>query len=581
MKTNLFTIMKKAFYIFALSVIALPAAAQTEGDSTQIDRTVYVEREFQPTVQQAGKIAVKPQVYEPQLVLQDPVYSDFNKPISMDYNVRQLDFSTLNFCHREPMHGFMRIGGGYANSLFDFNYRVTDSQMQKRKKQSANDLILDLHAHHLGQWGRKALSESTLGLDFSKQFSGVELFFGAEGGNDFFTRYGVYFDPASASTFMPGIDRYKHIAAANRQMLWSADTKIGVKSLPNADVKYLVQTGYEAFIAPQFAIEHQVHTQGMFEWSKNFHTIGAELELQDRLYSVQDTSAYTRANHKIHIEPYYAYEGNRFHVHAGVNLDFSAGRGRVAGISPNVHFEANLTKTWLAAYVHVGGEYAANGARGEYAENRYRSLACLFVDTLSGEYKPIDMDFGFKIRPYETLLIDLHAGYAYTIDQHVNVFSKEVYGMFEHELQNTSCWKVGATLHYHWRDILFLNASGNYYARKAKTAIGGLTEDFDEPVWDARLRIEGKINQKWSLYSDNYFAGTRNACVYDGAAYQVKEMRPMFDLNLGLQYNINRWWSVYAQLNNYLAWTEKLSYMTFYGHEAQRANCMVGFSCSF
>lgn len=594
-------IMKKTIYFSVLALaLALPAVAQDNQDSVVVDRTVYVEREFQPTVQQAGKLAVKPQVYEPELVLQEPVYSSFCKPLSMDYNVRQLSFSTLNFCHRDPMHGYMRVGGGYANSLFDFNYRVTDAQMQKsttRKKKSGSDMYLDLHAHHLGQWGRKALSESALGIDFSKTFSKMELYFGAEVGNDFFTRYGAYFDPAAASTFRTGIDHYRDIESANRQMLWTADTKIGVKSLPNSNtLKYQAQVGYEAFIAPNEAIEHQVHTKGMFEWRQNFHTVGADFDMQNRIYSSYTLATFN--NHRVHIEPFYEYSGKRVRVHAGVNLDFSANRGRVAGISPNVRFDADIARNWLAFYANITGEYAANGARGEYRENRYRALECLFQDSLSGEYKPIDAELGFNIRPYETLLINLHAGYEITLDKHVNVFfgypTPGLYGLFEHELQNTSRWKVGATLHYHFRDILFLTASGNYYALKGFTAIGdyrgwpvledtGKPVDFDEPVWDARLRIEGKINQKWSLYSDNYFAGSRNACVMDlgPTIYRVEKMRPIYDLNLGLQYNINRWISVYAQLNNYLAWTDKLSYMTVYGHEAMRANCMVGFSMSF
>lgn len=580
----------KKYIVVIACAAAVSAYAQTAEDSVQIDRTVVVEREFQPTVQQAGKIAVKPDVYEPQFEPTTPVYSSFSNPLSMDYTVRQLDFSTLNFCHREPMHGFMQAGVGHVNSLFNFNYRVTDSQMATRKKKSANDLVLDLHAHHLGQWGRKTISESNLGFDFSKQFRSIELYFGAEGGNDYFTRYGAYYDMAGDALT---VKRFQDMDASAKQAIWTGNAHLGVKSLPNAPIKYEGQMGYESFIVPQYAIEHEVHTQGMFEWSSNYHRIGAELDIQNRLYSTQDTAIENKvkANHKIHIEPYYGYEGNRIHVHAGVNLDFSAGRGRIAGISPNVRFEADLTKNWLAAYVNATGYYEANGAYGEYKENRYRAMQCLFADTLSGTYAPIDLDFGFKIRPYATLLIDLHAGYNLTLDKHINVFglnSTEVpYGQFEHDLQKQSIFRVGADLHYHFRDVIFVQAGGNYFIGKAMNALEGLQDSkgqnvlFDAPAWNARLRIDAKINQKWSLYSDNFFMGGQKACVLEGGSYVAKDMRPMLDLNLGIQYNVNKWLSVYAQLNNYLAWTNKLSYSTYYGYEAQRANCMFGLTWSF
>lgn len=576
--------MRNPFVLLLLSCCAA-LSAQTDSvsttsapmvnDSVMVDRTVYVEREFQPTIQAAGKIAMKPTIYEPQLVLREPVFSDWSSPLSIDYNMRKLDFSTLNFRQREPLHGFLRAGGGYANSLFTFNYRVTDSQMQvgkRAKKNTANDLILDLHADHLGQWGLKTLSQSDLGFDFSKQFNNAVLFFGAEGGNEYFSRYGV--DTTAT--------RLSHLNDSLRQSTWHADVHLGVRNVPAANLLYEARIGYESFIVPSFAIEHQIHTSGMVEWHTGAHHVGGDFDMQNRLYSfMTDTSA--ESNHRIHIEPYYAYEGERVRVHAGVNLDFSASHGRVAGISPNVAMEADLTRNWLALYALATGHYEANGAYGEYRENRYRSMNCLFLDSLSGEYTPIDMEVGFKIRPYATLLLNLHVGYAYTLDHHTNVFSQQAYGYYEHEAQNVSRWKIGADFHYHYRDAVLVQLSGNYFAHKAYSAIGGLEENFDQPTWEVRFRVDGKINQKWSLYSDNYFSGGRQACVYHAAtnSYSAESLRPILDLNLGVQYNVNKWLSVYAQLNNYLAWTDKLSWQTWYGYEAQRANCMFGLTWSF
>ena len=583
-----------------LSSFAQDAATEANSDTESfaqdsnavVERTVYVEREFQPTIQAAGKIAVKPQVYEPQIVLRQPEYSSFSSPLSLDYNVRQLDFSTLNFRHPEALHGFMQAGVGHANSLFSFNYRVTDSQMQQRKrekKNTANDLVLDIHTDHLAQWGFKARSVTSLGFDFSKQLRTTQIYFGVNGGNDFFSRYGKYYtstlaDPALGSY---SVDRLKDIATADKQTLWTTDAFVGVRSLPDADIEYSAQIGYETFIAPSFGVEHQVHTAGSFEWSSDVHHVGFEADMQNRFYGIDTAS--TLSNHQIHIEPYYGYEGNRIRLHAGVNLDFSAGKGRVAGISPNVRFDADITQNWLAAYANVIGWYEANGARGEYKENIYRSLGCLFFDKLSGTYVPVDAEIGFKIRPYTTLLMELHAGYRLTLDQHVNVFSKERYGEFEHELQNSSTWRIGANFHYHWRDMVVVNLGGNYYIYNALTSLGGLKHDngdmmaFDGPQWDLHARVDVNINRKWLVYSDNYMFGKRYAAVYDIAkkAYSSAVLKPGFDLNVGVQYNVNRWLSVYAQLNNYLAWTDRLSYMTFYGHEAARANCMLGLTWSF
>lgn len=601
-------------YISLLCLMALTLGVHAQQDTAQIDRTVYVTRDFQPTVESAGKIAVKPTIFEPQLELQQPQYSAYSSPLALDYTMNKLDFSVLNFRQAEPLNGYLQAGAGYANTLFLFNYRVTDAAMQRKinssQKRSSNDLIFDIHAGHIGQWGYKALSQSNLGLDLSKQFNKTELYVGAHAGHEFFSRYGHYYDPATA-TMQSGFNRLSKMDDPYMQNVWLVNTRLGVKNVPGADFLYQLQAGYEAFVMTGAATEHQAHIVGMFEWKSNFHHVGANLDIQDYFYTTKDNLLYTFSHHRIHLEPYYATEGRQYRLHAGVNLDFSANKGNIPGISPNVTVEADLAKNWLAAYATALGRYEAHGARGEYYENRYRTIPRLFADTLSGEYTPIDLEIGLKFRPYNTLLINIHAGYELTFDKHVNVFllnSDAATGLFEHELENINVWKVGADLHFHFRDIVNLNVSGNYYAAKALFLDGrdvfGLGNGvFDMPSWRVDARIDGKINQKWSLYSDNHLAGGVRALTFDpslggrvedarhpgdnpGATpvelgYREVKLNTMIDLNLGVKYEVDKWLSVYAQLNNYLAWSPKLSYSTFYGYEAMGANCLFGVSYCF
>ena len=569
--------------------------AETRKDTAQIDRTVYVTRDFQPTVESAGKISVKPQVYEPQLALPSPQYSDYSVPLALDYTMNKLDFSVLNFRKPRTLGGYLEAGVGHANSLLKFNYCFSDAMMQQKtaqkKRSTANDLLLNVYALHSAQWGYKALSESMIGIDLNKLFPKLEFYLGANGQHAFFSRYGHYYDPATEMV-PEERQRLNLIDPQYKQQVGMANARFGFKNVPGADVAFLAQVGYEAFIMPEVATEHQIHTIGGFEWKRNFHHVGAELEMQNRFYS--SDSMVLKANHAFHIEPFYAYEGRQWNIHAGVNLDFSAGRGRVVGISPNVLFEATLAKNWLALYAEAKGDYAAHGARGEYEENRYISSTCLFADSLSGEYTPVNAELGFKIRPYNTLLINIHAGYALTLDRHVNVFQQiagERFGMFEHVLQNVGTWRVGADLHFHYRDYVTVNIGGNYFIHNElkQSPLLATPEVFDMPSWKLDIRIDGKINEKWSLYSYNHLMGGIAVCnqvsedmtLSPDLRYQTARLQPMFDLNLGVKYSVDKWLSVYAQLNNYLAWTPKMTYYTFYGYEAMGANCMFGLSYSF
>ena len=163
---------------------------------------------------------------------------------------------------------------------------------------------------------------------------------------------------------------------------------------------------------------------------------------------------------------------------------------------------------------------------------------------------------------------------------------------------NAGCWRVGANLHFHYRDILNMHIGGNYFIHQRMSlpfevlsdGAFGANSMFDTPSWRVDIRIDGKINEKWSLYSDNHLMGGIWACrqTYSSSSvspdlrdYQAEKLRPMFDLNLGVKYRVDKWLAVYAQLNNYLAWTPKMHYYTFYGYEAMGANCVLGLSYSF
>ena len=139
------------------------------------------------------------------------------------------------------------------------------------------------------------------------------------------------------------------------------------------------------------------------------------------------------------------------------------------------------------------------------------------------------------------------------------------YSLWQNDYQR---WKVGANLHYHYRDIVEINVGGNYYFYPPKTTI------FDRPNWDAHARIEAHIDTKWSIYSENYFAGSRQAYI---APYHSEMLRPIVSLDIGGQYAINRWLAVYAQVNDYL----NRKHDIFYGYQSQGIHFLLGVKWRF
>lgn len=602
MKTNI-------LIIGALLLLVSPRLAAQTDSTVLIDRSVTVEREYQPTVKAAGKLPIRPQVFSPEIQPVTVNYSDFTRPLSTEKNVNPLGYADTDFSSRERLYnGFVRGGIGHTNTLFDFSYRVDSKTFNhyNRKGRSRNEGFMDIYANHHGMWGRKALEKTQIGLTYTHMFSKAHLYFGAEGGNQYFTHYYKYLNPDGK--FLSETGEKIRIRDFNddrfdRQQFWTVNTKIGVQNIPGSEVLYQVQTGYEAFFAPGQIAEHRAHTKAMFEWATKAHHVGIESDVQNRFYSFSDLSS----KHAIHIQPYYAYEGKRLRAHVGANLDLAlGGYSRVFGASPNIELEADITKNWLSFFLETEGGLAAEGVGDELAENRFLHVPALIEamrDSCCGVYKPVDAVAGLRFRPHPSLLFDIHGGYEYVLNEHIYVYNEPL-KQFRHFEQDQMMVRVGATLHYHYQDIFSMNIEGDYffhYGRELEipqTLNHQTPKDFeqggwihgspDKPLWRIHARFDGRIDKKWSLYSDNYFVGTREALVLTATnnphaplAIEEKSLKPYFDLNLGAQYNYNERLSFFLQLNNYLAWTQKLTGDLLYGTPAQGVNCLFGASYRF
>ncbi len=579
--------MKKICNIFLFCLVALAAVAQND---SVIERNVTVEREFQPVIQSAGKINVQPQVHEVEITPATVTYSTYSNPLKTDFNLSPLAYAAVNFTQPRPLNGFLRGAIGHSATRFDFNYRVTDKKKVR----------LDLHANHLGQWGRKTISDSRLGFNFAKQFAKADLFFGVDARNVFFTRYGRYFeytDSAKMKGDFTGLDKYSQFTDADKSNHWEVNTHIGVRSLPNQPIQYKVQTGYEAFIMAKDMTEHTINTQAMIDWHKNAHHVGADLVVQNHIYSA-DLTGYnwgTRTDttisnyHAVKVEPYYAYAGKRFNIHAGVNVDFCIGKGKLILPSPNVTFEAKLVEKWLAIYGGAVGDYQTSSVREHFDHLRYLHPENEITTRQNRTYVPIDAFLGFKMRPQANLLIDMYTHYILT--KHQVYFMPDSLGYFNLTGGDNYRWKIGGKVNYHYKDIVNVSLNGYYAIGTMITdsihtpQLANLIEQLpdghilDTPTWGLNFRVDAKINSKISLYSDNYFGGGKYMLTRPsetGELHAVKA-KPMIDLNLGAQYNINKWLSCYLQLNNYI----NRKHDNFYGYQSQGINFLAGVTWSF
>ena len=620
--------MKKRIKLGGLVVLGLLGSlannAFAQSDSA-LNRSVTVERDFQPIIQAAGKVSTKPAVVETNIEPTPIEYSHYTASVQPTATFNPLLSQPTRFEPTAPYKGYVRGAVGHPNTLFGFGYHLDDGK----------NSILDVHAGHHAEWGTATLSKSKLGLNFKHTFSTCDLYFGVEGGNIYYNKYGHWYDYATFYTTNRDFGGWeknevayaKKVPAIDRDLtsLWTAEAFVGVRSNPKQDIQYKVQTGYMLFSKPGAVSEHQIRTHGSVDWSSEAHHVGANIYVQNNFRQLRSALAEAIPDslyHNIHnfrIEPYYVYEGKRVRVHVGVNLDLNLGRGQneLSGVenlsfapSPHINLEAQIAKQWLTIYADIEGSHGFGTLQDYMEENRYRLIHQGIIEPHAASYTPVDAELGFHIRPYRDLLFEIHGGYAYMIHQDVWVanadsasiaiggVNKKMVGAgdFTYFHTNYQRGKVGGQINYHLRDILRINVNGDYYFWSGDTTV------YDRPNWELAVRIDGRIDKHWSVYSDNKFVGGRKALVYNGATdtYTEHMLRPILDCNLGVEYNM---WvgskgerlkvkgekdqilrpepkpnlTLFLQLNNWLHHKNEL----FYGYRSQGINFLLGATYRF
>ena len=618
------------FILYSLgAAVYAPVSAQSEDE---LNRSVTVERDFQPVIQPAGKVSTKPAVVETDIEPTPIEYSEYTADIEPGSSFNPLLSQPSRFSPGKQYHGYIRGAIGHPNTLFDFGYHLDDGKKS----------ILDVYAHHKAQWGLKTLSRTKVGLNFTHQYSTCDLYFGVAGGNIFYHKYGHFYDyslaePGAWIKDKTAYPEPREIGMKDKTNLWTAEAFIGVKANAKQDVQYRIQTGYMLFAKPGAVAEHQIRTHADWDWHRDMHHVGMKVYVQNNFMQLSSLAeaipdSMYNSRHNLRIEPYYALDSKRVQFHIGVNLDMNIGRGRnsLSGVdgltfapSPHIFLEAQVAKQWLTLYADVKGAHGFGSLQNFMENNRYRIIHAGIVSHHPTSYTPVDAELGFHIRPYRDLLIELHGGYAYMLDQmtliatadsarykHVDVPLQA--GDFSYLYSDYGRGKVGGQINYHYQDIVRVNLHGDYYFWKAfhhehngykyynpaeavtATLNDSIRNVYDRAKWELGLRIDGKIDKHWSLYSDNYFAGSRLALATDGE----HTLKPTIELDLGVQY---RMWvgkaakaiekdkgtnisplpqpnlTFFFQLNNFIHRKNDI----YYGYQSQGINFLLGATFRF
>lgn len=574
---------------------------QSESDANAvIDRNITIEREYQPVIEHAGKINTLPNFLEPTVSKPTPYYADFNLPIGVERSIHYLSAAELTYQKKQSKEGYARVGVGTGfNSLADFAFPLIKKE----------DTKLDFVLNHYGLFNAKAHSTSQAALLFDKKFKSFDLYAGLGGSHEYFKYYGSNFNAAGVRdisdlntnytnlsyTTLNGI-RYNTglgtlVSAPDQNTFWRMNAYTGFRNSPVAEfMRYDVQLNYNFMQAGSGRLENILNLDAKFNFEAGENRAGLNFSSQNQFYKIAPVAATLptpreiKNNYILYLNPYYDIERTSWDLHLGVKSSFSFAKGRVVNISPDVRFEWRPVPANLAFYAGVGGGYEINTLNSLHQENPYLSIEDRVIDNT---YTPASFYGGLIVKPVNGLLLDAFIDYSLINDQYF--FANKAYTLthampagfaesdtlvftnrFETVYSNARLLKIGGRVAYTYHDKFSAQLTGAYNHWNVK--------DFEyawhKPGWELDFNVNVHFTPKLSVYGNLYLAGKRYAMLAD---LQPQEMKTMINLNMGANYAVKDWLSVFLRFNNLL----NNKYEPWYGYEAQGFNVMAGAGFNF
>ena len=512
--------MKFPIRYIPLAALLLPAglAAQTQQPDTALTRTVVVEQEYAPLIQDAAKVNVLPRVEEPVVTPKNVEYD--TAPLA----ATQIPADTLpSYAARETPDkatpGYVRLGYGNLGNLdvyADYLFRLS---RRDRLGVTVGVQGMDGELEDLVTWDAYDY-RTRAALDYTHRFSRVDLNLAGHFGLRNFNRLPDY--------------------ASGKQKFTSGDVHLGLAStddgLPvqfRAETNLLLyqrQLGFDYAGAQEVAVRTEAEAWGSLGGGQ---TVGVALRMDNLFYQNNLYDDYTALS----LTPYYAVERGGWTLRAGVHVDPAFSFGRKFRVSPDV----------LAQYAFPARVVLYAQAKGGRLLNDFRRLEALnpYADPagqLESTYEQVNAAVGLRVGTLSGFGLHIYGGYQMLEDD--TYFGLVPWGTgldLALATWDTDNFYAGAELTYSYRDIVTFTGRGTY--RSWSSPDGGEESGVlaFKPTFEGDFRLE--------LHP---VAPLRVHVGYLHAEREGEGIDPVSNLYAGATYDLFRGVGVYARLDNLL-----------------------------
>lgn len=589
MKTNKST---KVLCVIAMLGCASGIMAQEEVNKEEknLNREMTLEREYDPSVQDANKVNTLPAVKEPTVKKRAIDYAVFAVPTEPEKQISVLPsgkiMADMDYNKRR---GYLNLAAGMnLNINGDFGYHILSTEKDN----------LNVYLSHRSTNGnidyiqiddkvKAKLNDNLGGLNYKHKFEKAVFNIGAKYGYSGFNYYGlpVTGNLEEAGTNLDLADR------TTNQVNQTIGANIGIESEDEeAPFGYMVDFDYINFSHKYGAdAKSDGPTENTFELKFNlFAPFGGNQRIG--LAGLAEYFSYTlpeRCSFENHAEvilnPYYTIEGDIWNLKLGAKAMIVTGENSKFAASPDIAFDVEVADKTVF-YLKADGKLYSNSMYETALVNRYVNP----TEELMPSRNWLDANLGIKSGVVPGFWFDVFAGYKITSSDVLylpsRVFEQDGFGNFAEAMSdiNTKRFFAGVNLKYNYQKLFEINLKGvynNWKANYGDSWIGGEANAELDRVWGkptAEINAGVTVRPIDKLAVDvNYYLATERYTQLGGN--EEVNLNNINELNIRGMYNINKTFSVNVQLNNVLF----QKYDIYYGYPAQGFNLMGGINVNF
>ena len=544
--------MKRIAMIAGLGMMTL-TAAYAQQNNTELERTVVVENQYNPTVMDASKINVLPKVEEPSVPKSNIDYVTSLRPVTA------WNYQTMSLMPREQMadmiyRGWLRAGyGTYGNVDVKAGYEGYVSPKDRLGVAASldgwNGKLAGLNEE---DWTSR-LYDTRLGVDYRHSFRKMDLALGGYYRSQVFNYLYPFLADAPAGK--------QHQTMANAHVgLASTDSNMPVSFTGEIGMNYFKQkypAGVEAGSESDFYVKGDVLAPFMGQY------FGLAFDLNACSYAMGEMKNST----SLEMNPYYRFEYGDWRIRVGAHLDWWSGAESRMNFSPDLNAELTFLDSYVL-YAKAGGGRENKSLMELTDVTPYWMLAQSY---LIPTYVSLDAQLGLKASPANGWWFNLAGGYQVRKDDLFFGMANEK-GLMAAFAQADSKVAFGsAELKYDYKDLFDCALKATYYHWDLSQPKAQDEQTKQVPL---ALKPELEVNAEVGMKP---MAGLRVNVGYEYVKRCEGLYAPVSNLYVGADYALLKNLSVFGQVHNLM----NKEYVRADAYPAQKMNAMVGLSLRF